>query len=226
MKIKLNNEQKLWFTSDTHYNHKNICRGITGWRTEDNKIPISQTRDFNDLGHMNNTIVNNINSVVGQDDILIHLGDWSFGGFESIGEFRNRIICRNIHLVLGNHDHHIENNRDNCRDLFLSVNHYIELEVIIPSIKLSTSRSYGFILMHYPIASWKDMNKGIYHLHGHVHLPPQHKISSGRAMDAGIDGNNIMPYGLSEVVKLLTNQPVSNLRLPSDHHEERLKGEQ
>jgi calcineurin-like phosphoesterase family protein len=102
--------QNVWITSDTHYSHKNICRGTTEWRTEDGQIPISQTRDFATIEKMNASIVNNINEVVGQDDILIHLGDWSFGGFEKIREFWDRIICKNIHLVLGNHDHHIENN--------------------------------------------------------------------------------------------------------------------
>jgi len=31
---------------------------------------------------MNDTLVNNINEMVGENDVLIHLGDWSFGGFE------------------------------------------------------------------------------------------------------------------------------------------------
>ena len=31
MKIILNKGQKLWFTSDTHYNHANICRATTQW---------------------------------------------------------------------------------------------------------------------------------------------------------------------------------------------------
>ena len=65
---------------------------------------------------MNNAIVNSINSVVREDDILIHLGDWSFGGIEQIWEFRKRIQCKNIYLFLGNHDHFIEQNRvlPNC----------------------------------------------------------------------------------------------------------------
>jgi calcineurin-like phosphoesterase family protein len=50
----------------------------------DGSIPQSQTRDFDSLDKMNTAIVNNINELVGQDDVLIHLGDWSFGGFEQI----------------------------------------------------------------------------------------------------------------------------------------------
>lgn len=39
--IKLNKDQKLFFTSDTHYNHKNICRGVTAWEGG-----LDKTRDF------------------------------------------------------------------------------------------------------------------------------------------------------------------------------------
>jgi len=88
----------------------------------DGSVPESQTRNFETLDKMNSAIVNNINELVGQDDVLIHLGDWSFGGFEQIEEFYNRLICKNIHLVLGNHDHHIDRDRDNIRSKFLSVN--------------------------------------------------------------------------------------------------------
>ena len=86
--IKIKTEDKkspeVWITSDTHYNHKNICRGVTNWRLPNGEIPVSQTRDFKNLDYMNDVIVNTINGLVGQDDILIHLGDWSFGGFEMI----------------------------------------------------------------------------------------------------------------------------------------------
>lgn len=107
MKIKQEQGQKIWFTSDTHYQHKNICRDVSNW-------PESKwTRDYDILEEMNNIIVNSINLNVMEDDILFHLGDWSFGGFEMIEEFRNRIVCKNIHLILGNHDHHIERNKGN-----------------------------------------------------------------------------------------------------------------
>ena len=114
----------VWIFSDPHFNHKNICRGVTNWRTTDGEVPEEQTRDFSDLEKMNESIVNGINWNVGQDDILICLGDWSFGGFESIEQFRNRIVCQTIHLILGNHDHHIERNRQDVRKLFTSVKHY------------------------------------------------------------------------------------------------------
>ena len=66
MKLTLNKGQKLWFTSDTHYNHANICSSTTKWTD-----PVT-IREFKTLEHMNAHIAGNINEVVGQDDILIH----------------------------------------------------------------------------------------------------------------------------------------------------------
>jgi calcineurin-like phosphoesterase family protein len=216
MKIILEEGQQLFFTSDTHYNHKNICRAVTSWEDADNV-----TRDFRSLEHMNDTIVNNINRMVGEDDILFHLGDWSFGGFEKIQEFRDKIVCKNIHLILGNHDHHIEKDKDGIRSLFSSINHYFDLEVYDSNFGKFTQNR--FILCHYPISSWIDMNKGTMHLHGHVHLPPQHAVGQGKSIDVGMDGNGMEVVSMRYIVNRLKDQPIENLVLPSDHHKKEVK---
>lgn len=218
MKLILEKDQRLYFTSDTHYGHTNICRATTRWTDADNV-----TRDFKSLEHMNDTIVNNINNVVGENDILIHLGDFSFGGFDNINEFRNRIICKNIHLVLGNHDHHIERNKDDIQRLFTSVNHYINLDVRRPScLKKGEMDKFKFVLMHFPIASWDGMNDGVIHLHGHVHLPNKLRVADGKAMDVGVDGNDIEPISLDNILTIMRYQPIAKLVLPKDHHEKRI----
>jgi calcineurin-like phosphoesterase family protein len=172
---------------------------------------------------MNDTLVNNINEVVGEDDILIHLGDWSFGGFENIELFRNRINCKNVHLVLGNHDGHIERNRENIQSVFSSVNHYIKLDVRRPSQKgKGQVDKFNFVLCHFPIASWDGLNDGVIHIHGHVHLPPHHRVGNGKSLDVGVDGNNLKPIDLDEVLRIMNKQPISSLSLPRDHHVKRL----
>ena len=252
MKISLEKGQKLFFTSDTHYHHANICSATTSWAVND-----GYARPFDSLEQMNDTLVNNINEAVGENDILFHLGDWSFGGFDKIAEFRDRINCKNIHLILGNHDHHIQKNKqlvdryydpntveivkgdinenfyseykfgelwDNrvyIQDLFSSVNQYVELQV---KYNVGTP-IYGvanFVLMHFPIASWNKMNEGWIHLHGHVHLPPDKRIGQGRAMDVGVEGNNLKPVSLNDVLRL-RERPIKNLCLPKDHHEQEIK---
>ena len=208
MKIKLKPNQQLFFTSDTHYNHKNICRGVTNWIDADDV-----TRDFKTLDEMNDRIVNGINSVVGPDDILFHLGDWSFGGFESIYKFRDRINCNNIHLVFGNHDHHIERDKDGIRHIFESVNQYLELEV---------NKQHNYILMHYPIISWNNMNDGTIHLHGHVHLPPSRILGKGKMMDVGMDGNQLLPVNMDVINTIMSFQPISS-GFEFDHHVKRVE---
>jgi calcineurin-like phosphoesterase family protein len=206
--IKIDKDRKVWIISDTHYGHKNICRGVTAWRLPDGSIPISQTRDFKTIEQMNESIVNNINSVVGQDDVLIHLGDWSFGGFENVKIFRDRIVCQEIHLILGNHDHHIENNRGDCQELFASVNHYTKL-----MYKFGT-----FVLIHYPMASWDGLNKGHAHLHGHVHLPTNLRFGKGKKMDVGIDGNpNFGVYDMDDIIRMMNKREIMSDML-FDHH--------
>ena len=203
----------VWITSDTHYSHKNICRGVTNWRTKDGKIPIESTRDFNTIEDMNSVIVDNINSKIGPDDTLIHLGDFSFGGFDKIGQFLNRLVCKNIHLVLGNHDHHIKNNRENIHDRFISVQNYLEVNI----------GGANFVLSHYPLCSWNQLSKGAIQLHGHVHLPTNKKWGNGKRLDVGVDGNNYQPYKLTEIVHMMDRREVRS-EIVNDHHLDDIDG--
>ena len=210
MRITLDKNQIIYFTSDSHFAHQGICRGVSRW-------PEGRgTRDFESLDQMNDAIVNSINAKVGEDDVLVHLGDWSFGGFDKIEEFRNRIVCKNIILFLGNHDHHIERNKENIRSLFMHVTTYELLEISRPNEKQVDK--YKFICMHYPIASWDQMGIGVPHLHGHIHLPPELKIHDGKSMDVGMDGNNLEPYSLDEILEIMDSRPIRPLSLPRDHH--------
>jgi calcineurin-like phosphoesterase family protein len=209
MKLKIENNRKVWVTSDTHYSHANICRGTTNWRTKEGNVPINNTRDFPTIDLMNNAIVNGINSVVGQDDVLIHLGDWSFGGFEKVEEFRKRIICSEVYLVMGNHDHHIEKNKENCRSLFSGT--FERLTLIYKKNQIEAS--------HFPYDSWDNMSSGTIHLHGHTHLPQPLKIK-GRRMDCGIDGHpQFRPYELEkEIMEKLLKLPILSCLDVPDHH--------
>jgi calcineurin-like phosphoesterase family protein len=216
IKIEKNNDgtfPEVWIFSDPHYNHSNICRGTTNWRTLDGEIPEEQTRDFTTIEKMNESILNGINWNVGQDDILICLGDWSFGGFEYIEEFRNRIVCKNVHLVLGNHDHHIERNRGDIQNIFTSVSDY---ETLIIGKRT-------FRLFHYPIQSWNGMNNGDIHLHGHVHLPPNRKFGQGKKMDVGMDGHpEFRPYNIMREIVPIMDKRDARSDMPNDHHVDRL----
>jgi calcineurin-like phosphoesterase family protein len=162
---------------------------------------------------MDATIINNINSKVGQDDTLIHLGDVAFGGFDKLEQFLDRLICKNIYLVLGNHDHHIKNDRGFIKDRFMSVQNYLEVNI----------EDENFVLCHYPLQSWHGLNKGVIHLHGHVHLSAQNKWGNGKRLDVGMDGNNMHPYKITEIVHMMDKREIGS-DMNNDHHMDDLVG--
>jgi calcineurin-like phosphoesterase family protein len=200
MKIVAKN---VWFTSDSHFGHTNICRGVSKWNTGDEEEFNAATRNFPDLETMNEHIVENINNCVGENDWLIHLGDFSFGGIENIEVFRSQIKCKNIVLIIGNHDHHIENNKDNVRKHFRHVAHYEELDVTVEN-RLGANK-HKFVLCHYPIVSWNNMPRGAFMLHGHQHLKGDSRFGEGRRMDVGMCGSpEFRPYHINEVLDILS----------------------
>jgi calcineurin-like phosphoesterase family protein len=83
--------KKIFLISDTHFNHTNIIKYTN--------------RPFKDEVKMNLTIFENWNSVVGNNDIVIHLGDLLLGNGEKNGV---RDLIKNLkgkkHLIKGNHD--------------------------------------------------------------------------------------------------------------------------
>lgn len=84
---------KIWFTSDSHFCHKNIIKYCD--------------RPFLDVEEMNSELIRRWNSVVAEDDIVYHLGDIYLGPADRaqslFGALNGRII-----LIRGNHDRHGE----------------------------------------------------------------------------------------------------------------------
>lgn len=187
LKLK-SSDVNIFFTSDTHYGHTNICKSTSRWSDK------SGCRDFKTLDDMNYHLVHQINKYVGHDDILFHLGDWSFGGESNIYNFRNQIVCNNIKLITGNHDGHINSGKYN--EFFDTICRYDE--VLIDKILLC--------LMHFPMSEWNDReHNNVIHLHGHTHGSPRLKKISNR-FDVGIDNaykiyGEYKPFSWNEILK-------------------------
>lgn len=182
----------IWVTSDTHFGHKNIVRGISTWDRG--------FRDFATLEEHDETILDGINSLVGEHDILYHLGDFAFGVKEiSVPKYRNLIKCKNIHILNGNHDkYHVNKaNFSSARDFFEGSfgKHYV-------------------VMCHYPLYSWNNAGRGSIHLHGHQHL--NGNLKTGRIKDLDIAGNNFKPYNLEELLDEMSKIPIWT----PDHHSE------
>jgi calcineurin-like phosphoesterase family protein len=212
--MNINKIPNIYFTSDTHYNHKNIVRGTTGWDIEDKNGSHLSLRDFDTLEEHNEVLVSNINSLVKENDELWHLGDVAFGGHENIKVFLDKLNCKNVNLVLGNHDQHIKPINSPYRELFKSVQ-----ERATFSLKLGTEKTnkYGkqmFFLSHYSHRIWENSHHGSIHLYGHSHgsLP-----GIGKSMDVGVDTNKLYPYHLEEILFYMKDIKVHII----DHHNDK-----
>lgn len=172
----------IFFTSDTHYNHKNICRGTSLWNDK------TRCRDFETLEEMNEKLISGINGSVGADDILYHLGDIGFGGAKSIHDFLNKTNCKNITLILGNHDMRF-------KKLFQArVRNVFKRFVLMPKLLGFDCTIY---LQHYPYK--QEYGRGI-HLHGHTHC--YNGVKHDGQIDVSVEGNNYKPYSLDEIIAL------------------------
>lgn len=133
------NVDKVFFTSDLHYSHKNITNE-SSWSNLDGVRPFS-------LSEMNAYIDAEINKLP-SDSVLINCGDQAFGGKDIVTSFIEKVnnSCTHIY-VRGNHDHHI-----NAPDIL-----YINIKGQLIQI------------CHYPIISYHQQDKGAWMLHGHCH---------------------------------------------------------
>lgn len=226
----------IWFTSDPHYMHRNIAGPkVSAWK--------AGYRNFDNETQMSAHIVKVWNQTVAEDDILWCLGDWAFQGLENIWNFRKQLRCKNIHLILGNHDHHIADNKilPNChsiftdqatamiiidgknptpfkdgRDDFLAVT----AKELFSSVDHVADLKFGntnIFVSHYAHRVWNGSHKGILHLYGHSHNSiPEY----GKSMDVGIDSAKFLlgeyrPFSLEEVIGRLSKKEIE---FP-DHHD-------
>lgn len=206
MKLPIEKLDKAYITSDTHAFHKNICRGTTTWNLNRNgEIAgnILGVRDFDTPEEMTQTLANNFNSMIPDDGILFHLGDWSFAGEANIERFRNMLDVKELHLITGNHDEKIETGKYD--HLFTTRQKYLELEI----------GYFKFVLFHFDINSWNNIKRGSFHLHGHQHWAGDKRFGDGRKMDVGVDGNDLFPYKLTDVIEMLKDRKRYDV---GDHH--------
>lgn len=75
----------VWVVSDTHFNHRRLPEFTT------------RPENFTEL------IINNWNTVVADDDLVLHLGDVILGRNSELGEINNKLKGKKV-LVKGNHD--------------------------------------------------------------------------------------------------------------------------
>lgn len=178
---------RVFFTSDTHFNHTNIIRFCN--------------RPFEDVEQMNNALISNWNRVVGPDDIVFHLGDFCLGGVSEWSRILERLNGK-IYLIAGNHD--INNIRHITEGLFEEV-------AMQMYIGIGKRRIY---LNHFPYLCYSGSDNDTWQLFGHVHTNRYNlgkdaarlKMLSPRQYDVGVDNNNFTPVSYFQVKENIERQ--------------------
>lgn len=196
-------KDNTWITSDFHLGHKNMCRGTSEWPEG------KGTRDFDTIEEMDNAVIDGYNKTVPKTGTVLMLGDIMFGDKSKLPAYFDRLNCKNIHFVYGNHDKYIRRSPE-YQKLFLSCSDYLEIYF---GKKLC-------VLTHYPFEVWNESHKGSYNLAGHSH--GSYWRSDLRNIDVGVDTwhydihERLTPYTFDEIDKVMRYRK-SGIIFP-DHH--------
>lgn len=180
----------IFFTSDTHFSHARIIELCN--------------RPFRDAQHMNEMLIHNWNSVVGQDDTVYHLGDVALGSIVDSLPLVGRLNGIK-HLVPGNHDRIFSGSSKSKIDRFMpeyeKVFQFIEPEQMWMKID-----GMVFSLSHFPssgdsqgtdrYAEFRPVESGIPLVHGHIH---ESRRIEGRMFNVGVDVNDFTPVHQSVI---------------------------
>lgn len=170
---------------------------------------------------MNDHLINQINETVGEDDTLWHLGDFAFARkheyYEKCRYYRDRIVCRNMNIIWGNHDYATcdEPGDDDyvIRDLFDKAFHLQKLRRSGQSI----------FVCHYSMAIWDKSHRGAWMLYGHSHNTAERGLEAHfpgrRSLDVGVDNAKVVlgeyrPFSLEELQRYMRDRQGHVI----DHH--------
>lgn len=199
MKIRIDtNKETVWFTSDTHFGHKNIMKFCP------------DTRPYSSVEENDEALIANWNAVVGKNDTVYHLGDFFF--YHDVEKVKNILLRLNgkIYFVRGNHDQVIERNLKEVfsTGVLIKMVDYLELSI----------DGQDVTLCHYPLAVWNKNHRGAWNLHGHCHgsFP-----AVGKQLDVGCDskyfaaGDGCRPLSFAEIKAYMDARPI----VVQDHHD-------
>ena len=183
--------KNILFTSDTHFYHSHIIKFCK--------------RPFSSVEEMDEKLIENWNSVVTEDDLVFHLGDFAFGGNKEWSSIRNRLNGEII-LIEGNHDR--KQNGKSKETLF---------KIIAPQLSISINNNF-LLLNHLPFLCYPGSEKGFINLFGHVHTnpfstgsdTPRLKYLYPTQYDVGVDNNNFTPISFDEVINIINKQINNN----------------
>lgn len=188
-----------FFTSDTHFGHANIIKYCD--------------RPFKDVPHMNVSLVENWNSVVGPDDVVYHLGDVALGKWDDWDNWLSQLNGNKI-LVVGNHDRLFQENKpERYRRWYAEYAKWFEGIVFDIAIPLADGTEVN--MSHFPYdgdshdADRYDTERlsdeGIVLLHGHTHSNSVLSQSQRGTVQVhvGVDAHHYAPVSEEQVINYI-----------------------
>lgn len=171
------------------------------WHLFHNRPFIYETRGFETIEEMNETIINNYKSIVKPDDDIYILGDILLGGPDSLEDGINILnnIPGRIHLVRGNHctDRRWSAYQEQCTWDLVEASNAIYLDY----------KHYHFYLSHYPtITSNNDYDKPLkarlLNLCGHTHtIDKWADADKGYIYHIEVDSHGCKPVSLDSIIE-------------------------
>jgi calcineurin-like phosphoesterase family protein len=191
----------VFFTSDPHYWHANVIKYCT--------------RPYSSVEEMNEAMIKNWNSVVGPEDTVYVLGDFSLAirPVEAISSRLMGIKC----LVPGNHDwcHSYNKKARGEGKLAKWITKYEDHGwIVLPEQTILDIPGVATVNMcHHPYeedvpfegdkyARWRLKNDGRWLLCGHVHEKWKTK---GKQINVGVDVWNYTPVSIDEISRIILN---------------------
>ena len=185
--------QKVFFTSDTHFFHKNILKHCP-LRKE-----LCNALDENDISSWDDWMVDRWNKVIGKHDIVYIIGDFAFGSAELAKKILGKLNGKKF-LILGNHD----GSSDKLDNYFKQITQQ--------KMVVFKKEHYDFLeediqvfMCHYPLITWPSKHYGAIQLHGHCHgrLDAYNEESPDLRVDIGIDSTiaEFKPIPLEKIYK-------------------------
>lgn len=189
-----------FFTSDLHHRHTNIIQ--------------MSNRPFDNIEHMDDTLIDNINKKVLAQDTLWILGDYCMNqdSWTHSKLLRERLNCKTINLITGNHDWKRHNE-------FKELKYPKEIFNEIHKLYEGKIEGQFMVLCHYAMKTWAGQGLGAIHAFGHSHfnLEDDEGLLS---LDVGVDGyyegvhERFFPYHLDEINQLMKRKTPKKV----DHH--------
>jgi calcineurin-like phosphoesterase family protein len=180
------------FTSDTHFGHFNVI--------EYSGRPFKSTEEMRDI------LVYNWNQLVGEKDIVYHLGDFTLSTDLNYIDGILSQLKGKIRLIRGNHDkwaNRLGSLRNHSKIEWVKDYYETSYHIDGDSIKV--------VMSHYPMRAWNKSHYGSYSLHGHCHgsLDRENASLKLRRLDVGVDSNNYSPLTFEEIHRELRNRVVT-----------------